>query len=168
MRDWWYRFKCWAWKRYTTVKPRWLPHTWVDRDTQLPHCMFEILGRFIEDELGEGTDESYHPDHPTLDAMVSNQIAAEKEMKELWRWWNEEYLKFDAYELYMAGVEMPQFVREEFTPESCKVTMKCSSEEAHDKWKEACCKVNEADTQMSKELKSRMKRLVDVMDYMWT
>lgn len=46
----WYRFKCWAWYRYTTVKPRALPDTWMDRDTILEHMAFEILSQFIEKE----------------------------------------------------------------------------------------------------------------------
>lgn len=45
-----YKTKCFLWHRYSTVKPRWLPHTWVDRDYLLLYTGFEILCRFFEDE----------------------------------------------------------------------------------------------------------------------
>lgn len=47
-----YRMKCFFFKRYTTVKPRYLPHTWCDRTAVLPHMMFEILSQFLEKECG--------------------------------------------------------------------------------------------------------------------
>lgn len=57
----WYDFKCWAWHRYTTVKPRTIPyHTWVDKDHLLVHCNFEILSRFMEDEIKGYKEEDYN------------------------------------------------------------------------------------------------------------
>ena len=44
----WYVFKCWDWNRYTTVKPRYLGHTWTDRDNLLLHMSFEILSNYVE------------------------------------------------------------------------------------------------------------------------
>ena len=55
----WCRLKCWAWKRYTTVKPRYLDHTWCDRCDLLPHMMFEILCDFVEKECSPGCVEWY-------------------------------------------------------------------------------------------------------------
>lgn len=46
----WYQFKCWAWKRYTTIKPRYLPHTWIDKDELIIHVVFEVLSEFFEGE----------------------------------------------------------------------------------------------------------------------
>jgi hypothetical protein len=82
----WYKFKCWGWKRYTTVKPRTLDHTWYDKSGLLPHVMFEILCRFVEEEMypdgEEGiVDWSWTDDHQN----------AHDEMISLYKWWTEEY-----------------------------------------------------------------------------
>ena len=55
-----YNFKCWAWYRYRTIKPRTLPgQGWVDRDHLLYHSMFEILSQFIEKELKGYREEDW-------------------------------------------------------------------------------------------------------------
>lgn len=47
-----YQFKCWAWYRYRTVKPKTLKgNGWVDRDFLFVHCSFQILDDFIQKEL---------------------------------------------------------------------------------------------------------------------
>lgn len=78
----WYRFKCWGWKRYTTVKPRNLPHTWYDRGDLIPHLIFEVLCQFVEKEVRHGyIDWEYTAEHSF----------AKQEMDELYKWWTEEY-----------------------------------------------------------------------------
>ena len=87
----WYRFKCWAWYRYTTVKPRYLPHTWTDRDDVLPHVMFEVLSQFIERECTpECIDWEASGHMITVDGVEKN---VRQEMQELYDWWHQEYNK---------------------------------------------------------------------------
>lgn len=45
-----YKLKCLLWSKHTTIKSRYLPHTWVDRDMVLAYTMIEILQRFLEEE----------------------------------------------------------------------------------------------------------------------
>src|SRR4030042_4189507 len=80
----WYKIKCWCWHRYTTVKPRYLGHTWCDCDDLLSHTMFEILSRFIEKECSPGNvDWDYDNEHSTVRAKL----------QELYDWWHDYYNK---------------------------------------------------------------------------
>lgn len=84
----WYRLKCWAWHRYTTVHPRTLNyHGWCDRDVLLLHCCFEILCRFLEDECGTDGVIDWDFDEEHKQAMAG--------MRELYRWWKEDYPAID-------------------------------------------------------------------------
>jgi hypothetical protein len=160
LKDRWYQLKCWAWYRHSTVKPRWLGHTWVDRDELLAHCMFEILGQFLERECGpEGiVDWETEP----------KDAAALAEMRELWRWWTEEYLKYDGYEKFLAPAPKPKLVREETGGKGTLVRTVFEAPEDYGKWESACRQMTEADQAMKTELAARLKRLIDVKDWMWT
>ena len=69
--------------RYSTVKPRNLPHTWIDREELLIHVMFEVLSNFVEKELRP---------HQDIDWDCSEYRShARDEMEDLYRWWHEEY-----------------------------------------------------------------------------
>jgi len=50
LKHWWYKFTCWAWHRYTTVKPDNLGHGWFDRDCLMMHLAFQCLVDYIEKE----------------------------------------------------------------------------------------------------------------------
>ena len=98
----WYKLKCFCWKRYSTVKPRWLSHTWCDRDRLLLYCMFEILCRFLEEEkdnvewytghLGKDKDGKEILGF-TID-VNGETVNVMDEMLELRRWWLEECLPY--------------------------------------------------------------------------
>lgn len=79
-KNYWYRLKCWLWHRYTTIKPRSLPHTWMDRDVVMEHCLFEILGQYLEKEV----------DVPNAGGTPEEGVLSE--LRGLWEWWNEVYL----------------------------------------------------------------------------
>lgn len=72
----WYNIKCFF-IRYTTVKPRYLPHTWVDRDFLMVATMFEILCQFLEKEVN---DEEYND-------TQSDRHEIYVKMAELRGWW---------------------------------------------------------------------------------
>ena len=87
-----YKFKCWAYHRYTTVKPRTLPfHTWCDRDHLMVHCNFEILSQFMEKELRGYKEEDweyYYKEQP--DSLVEFGGAKKDPyyvLDYIYRWW---------------------------------------------------------------------------------
>lgn len=86
-----YKFKCWAWKRYTTVKPRHLGHTWADKREMLVHMSFELLLQFYEEEFDEVN--WYGEYAPMLHGEFVGDI-----IKELVNWFNNDYLPFWRYE----------------------------------------------------------------------
>lgn len=88
----WYWFTCWIWHRYTTIKARTLPHTWIDRDTVLEHTMFEILCLFIEREK---PDEHFNMEE-------SNHKEEWVKLFALYRWWKDQYIP-----AYNSGKEEP-------------------------------------------------------------
>lgn len=98
----WYNFTCWAWKRYTTVKPRNLGHTWCDRSHLLPHVMFEILCDFVEKE--------YKPDQERENWSINwdsdpAHAHARDEMLALYEWWTEKYLPNEDYPWHLPEEE---------------------------------------------------------------
>ena len=90
-----YTLKCFFWHRYSTVRPRWLGHTWCDRDTLLIFSMFEILTRFVEEECSPGHIDWYHDQGSKI--RIEGELVdkyVRDEMDDLLEWWNNEYLPF--------------------------------------------------------------------------
>lgn len=83
----WYRLKCFLWHRYTTVKPRYLQHTWCDRCEIMPHMMFEILAQFIEDECSPGHVLWYGESGHKIIVNGQEKYVMD-EMKDLVFWWD--------------------------------------------------------------------------------
>lgn len=88
----WYLFKCWAWKRYTTIKPRYLPHTWCDRDNVLLHTCFEILSQFIERECQPEEIVNWEASGHTV-IVNGKTVNVRREMQTLYDWWHNDYHK---------------------------------------------------------------------------
>ena len=89
----WYKFSCRFWHKYSTVKPRTLGHTWVDRDNLLAHTSFEILSDFVENEY-PNSHIDFYDDHPTNKIEINGVVKYEMdELLDLYSWWNETYLK---------------------------------------------------------------------------
>lgn len=86
--NWWYKFKCWAFHRYSTVKPRGLGHGWVDRDVLMLHVIFEVLSKYVEEEY---LPSLKHQGLPEDFSAFEGRIDTEKEIIELYLWWTEEY-----------------------------------------------------------------------------
>lgn len=151
----WYRLKCRAWYRYTTIKPRELDHEWHDRDTLIPYCMFEILQQFIELELdgGDGGVVDWQADEP--------HRRAHAELMELYRWWREEYLQRDRH----AGL----FARWCKTSWDVSASVWSRKDPTRSAYFDNEDVVNSCiDDTMNGELERRCKRLIDVMGFMWT
>jgi len=101
----WYSFKCWAWKRHTTIKPRYLSHTWHDRCVILPHMMFEILSQFIEGECGPDGHVEWYGENAHMITVAGEEKYVRDEMQELYDWWHKKYNK--RYE------ELAEYIHEE-------------------------------------------------------
>lgn len=83
----WYRFKCLVWHRYTTIKCRYLSHTWHDRSEVLPHTMFEILSRFVEKECPTSCTEWYGEWGPKVQVNGEEKYVRD-EMQHIYDWWH--------------------------------------------------------------------------------
>ena len=158
-----YKFKCWAWCRYTTVKPRNLPHTWCDRTELLSHVMFEVLSEFIEKECNPGHVEWHDPEWSHKITVNGVERYVMDEMKALYDWWNKKYLK--AYPEFIDSLydlisdEPIKFINSddgystmEFNPVDSKV---------YDF-------INRVEEHIEKELEEKLIRLVKIRESMWT
>jgi len=182
----WYRFKCWAWSRYSTVKPRYLPHTWVDRTELLPHMMFEILSDFIEKECGPDCFVEWYGDDPHMIEVNGEQVIVRDELQDLYDWWHDDYMKnkdniFDAWhehrKLHVEDVwttvidqDIKDWVEElgEDSEDLEEFDTKYSSEEAKIENERLFKEAQELEESYRVGLEQRLIRLIKVRPYMWT
>lgn len=152
----WYRFKCWIYHRYSTVKSRYLSHTWVDKDKLLVHTMFEILSKYIEDEK---------PDQ--IIDWSSNETSAEawEELNRLYEWWHKTYIPWTETYMDKYSFEHIQFEKIE---ETGNYKMVHASEEARKKSHETVAQISAEEASMEEELVENCKKLIDLKDYLWT
>lgn len=189
----WYRFKCWIWHRYTTVKPRGLPHTWYDRSGLMPRMIFEILSQFIEGECGEDCHIDWY--YPNDDGTLGHQVEVDgkrvnvlDEMKDIYDWWHNDYLvnydhihdewhahrKLHVHDVFtkITEQETKDWVKE-FDPEVDEEELEewdtqYSSPEAEVENKRIFKEANDRKDAYEKELNSRMHRIINIIPYMWT
>lgn len=81
-----YKTKCFLFKRYSTVKSRYLGHTWCDRSELLLYTSFEILSDFIENECSPGHIEWYGESGHKITVNGVEKYVRD-EMQELYDWW---------------------------------------------------------------------------------
>ncbi len=179
----WYRFTCWGWKRYTTVKPRYLTHTWSDRTELLPHMMFEILSDFVENECSPGIVEWYGEFGNKIE-VNGKEVYARDEMQELYDWWHEIYRKEykEVNEMLWAEAHKhsPIDWDEEIEPDdeahevfpNAKVLYEWKQEfktEEDDEIYTRCLNgLNKLEKMQDEELEENMQRLVKLRMYLWT
>lgn len=105
-----YRVKCGLWHKYTTIKPRTLGHTYVDKSELIPHLIFECLCRFVENQIDD------------VDWTWSlQQREARQTFMDAYEWWNNVYLKFLHEEDPKIWVEQQQRMEQELTEWCIKV-----------------------------------------------
>lgn len=153
----WYRFKCWAWKRYTTIKPRYLPHTWCDKDHLMAHAMFELLSTFIEDECSPGHVQWYGEYGYKIE-VNGQEIYVRDEMQALYDWWHNQYNKAHTEEtdkIYDEAIDEPL----------CDENgIFCMSDHNHEVYGRA----NKLEESYEKQLDENLIRLLKIRRYMWT
>ncbi len=177
----WYRFKCWIWHRYTTVKPRYLDHTWRDRCVQLPHMMFEILSRFVEEECSLGNIEWYG-EYGHKVVVDGTERYVRDELQDLYDWWHTFYQKeypkrWDALwdETFKheptKNLVPIDFGGDEVSEEDAvafRWDPRFKTEEDKKLYKHGIDAVNALDREVEAELRARLHRLVNVIPHMWT
>jgi hypothetical protein len=180
----WYKIKCVCWERHTEIKCRYLPLTWVDRTKVLPHTMFEILSRFIEEECSPGhIDWEGSGFTVTINGKEKN---VRQEMQDLYDWWHQSYIKEykDVYEILWKEVEKHPSTRDTIpvvrgendtykevpedeadfyiwepeynSPEDGEISRTC------------LMAINKLERIQDKKLQEMMHRLVDLTPYLWT
>lgn len=169
----WYNFKCWAWKRYSTVKPRTLPHTWCDRSHLLPHMMFEILSQFIEKECSPGHIEWYG-EHGHKITVDGKEKYVRDEMQDLYDWWHQEYLKrypelenkmWEDVQAHDKAHKVSDFREEDGT---CYWDPQFDTPEEADRGHELRMRLYWLEQAAENALNRRLERLLKIRRYMWT
>jgi len=170
-----YNFKCWSWKRYSTIKPRTLGHTWCDRRELLLHMSFEILVQFIERECSPGHTEWYGEFAPQIE-VNGVEINAMDEMLELKQWWEVVYQKDypeKTDEIWEAAEKVsPRHVltHEDDMPDCVAGTLEFvyEDDEQRDTYRALMGETNALECHMDAEAEKMLKRLAAVRLWMWT
>jgi hypothetical protein len=180
-----YKVKCWLFRPYTTIKPRTMGHTWADKSELLPHMMFEIFCKFMEEECYVTDDykigEKCWIRFEGIKGKHMIEVNGKKkwvwtEMAEIYKWWKEEYVPlWNGVHPKMVQIEQDMkkygqiegtdlFVKSENGPYfEFKPTYK--NKKLHDKASEKYWKFEE---DMDNKLVEMMKRMSDIHGYMWT
>ena len=166
----WYKLKCWAWHRYSTVHPRYLDHTWVDRVELLPHTMFEILSDFVENECSPGHIEWYYGHKVKVNG---EERYVRDEMQEIYDWWHttlhKEYPKKEEQLWEEAKDFKPN---REFHPSENELfaewRMEWDNPEAEETYNRLMNELQELEEQADRETTDYMHRLVNVRQSLWT
>lgn len=171
----WYKFKCWAWHRYSTVKPRYLPHTWVDRTALLPHVIFEVISDFRDNECGEGCFVDWYADSGHKVTVNGVEKFVRDEIEDIYNWWHTTYMKeYEAREDVIFD-EIAKIREENLTSEfqdagdgMCLWNPQYDSEEAAQRIKELYQASRDLDELRERELKEYMHRAVEIYRSLWT
>lgn len=162
--------KCWLFKRYTTIKPRYLDHQWHDRMVILPHVMFEILSQFIEQECSPG-----HIDWEASGHMVKvhgKEVNVRDEMQTLYDWWHKVYNgSYPAVyeELWEEAKECsPTSYFSDLSAGFCEYDPKFKTEEDKMTYHRIIKAIRKLERQQERELAENMHRVVNLMPYLWT
>ena len=169
----WYRFKCWAWHRYSTVKCRYLDHTWCDRRGLLPNTMFEILSQFIEQECSPGHVEWYgdYPHMVTVDGKEKNARDEMQDLYDWWRWtWNEAYgeIADDLWEQAAKYAPRTNWVPTEGDDDYLTYDPQFDTEEDELQYNRYLKELNQLEINMEDDLQEHLHRLINIRQYLWT
>lgn len=173
-----YRAKCFCWHRYTTVKCRYLPYTWVDRCQLLPHTMFEILSQFIEKECSPGHVDWEGSGHVVVVNGEAKNVR--QEMQDIYDWWHVGRLDYEGAEEVLWKEIEAHPARREFIPlgkdfKECEEKDACvyewvsefEREEDEQVNKRCFLALSKLEKMYDEKLQEMMVRLVKVSPYMW-
>lgn len=157
IRSYWLKFRNWVWDRYSTVRPRYLGHGWVDRDVLLEHVAFEILGKFLENECSDEDEIDWYGDEESKNTM--------REMRVIWDWWKD----------YAAGkkdfkfvVDPPEWVFARHGDNCSQMVWKFKNSEHEKAYDKERREYSDYRVSMEKELTAKLIRLIELRRFMWT
>jgi len=167
----WYRLCCYIWHRYTTVKPRTLNyHTWCDRAQLMPHAMFEILTRFIEEECSPGIVDWTSSHH--IVKVDGEDVNVREEMQALYDWWHQYYLvEYPAADKRLYEImesHKPTRYMTELPSGRCLWEPKFDNELDKTIWDGCRCDIRDLERNVEGALRDRLHRLVNIIPYLWT
>lgn len=167
----WYRLKCFVWHRYTTVRPRYLGHTWCDKTELMPQIMFELLSQFIEQECSPGHVEWYGEGGHKITANGVEKYVRD-EMQELYDWWhtvyNGEWQEVDDMLWAEARKHRLPAARPLENSDYTKGGLKHPTDEDREIYKRCVRGVNKLERMLDVALEARLHRLVNITPYLWT
>lgn len=167
----WYRLKCFLWHRYTTVRSRYHGHTWCDKTELVPHAMFELLSRFIEQECSPGHVEWYGEWGHKI-TVDGEEKYVRDEMQELYDWWhitwNGEVEEVNDMLWAEADKHSPVSMWAPYRDDLVEWKPEFDTDE--DKAIYKCClrACNKLERIMDAALQERLHRLVNIITYLWT
>ena len=166
-------------------EPRYLPHTWCDRTTVLPHMMFEILSQFLEKECGVNSKGGpagkchvnwYSEDCPLVLDVAGKPTHARDEMQTLYNWFHKDYIPnvdkcYDEWYAFVQKHEKKEWVASRVDPvwgqlRELRSTWDTPENEA--KGKELFEQAQAKAEKYAKELLENMHRIVNLTNFMWT
>lgn len=177
----WYKLICRLWRRYTVIKSRYLPYTWVDRCDLLPETMFEILSQFIEKECSPGTVQWYG-EHGHKIVVNGTAKFVRDEMQYLYDWWHDTYkVDYDKAEEQLCEKSKLHHPDRIFIPideegnetdeenaswfEYCPQFKNCEDKEMYNA---ALDTLYALEVTKEKELDEMLHRLINIRPYLWT
>ena len=154
----WYKFICWLWYWHTTIKPRYVDHTYHDTTSLMPHMMFELLSRFIEEEAD---DAVWYHEYATL----INGKNIRDEMQELYDWWHKEFKEYDEIEdIIFNELEkhsplsiFGDYFNPKYRTNEDKIIYEC-----------LLTALNKLEIIRENDIKIKMIRLVKITEHLWT
>lgn len=171
----WYNFKCWIWHRYSTLRCRYLPHTWCDRRELLLHMSFEILCQFLEKECSPGHVQWYGDCHHQVmvNGVMKNVM---DEMRELEWWWKEVYQKEypkkmdELWKLVEPVSPRTILVSSDDMPDCVagKLEFIYKDDEVKIIYKGIMNQIHELEQHMDEKAEEMLKRLTAIRLWMWT
>lgn len=159
----WYRFKCFVWHRYTTVKPRYLGHVYCDTRELLVHTSFELLIRFYEEEFDQV--KWYGDFAPKVgDRYVADII------KYLIDWYENDWVPYYNYEFQsLLHDEQPEPVSWFKTKDGRTLLSPVfKSKEDEEKSNQIHKAIRGYEESMERQAEENLKLLAEIRPYLWT
>lgn len=143
MRDAWIAVRDRFWCKWTTIKPRTLPHSWVDYGDQIPHLIFECLSRFMERDGGNEMEDDTFPH--------ADDVGVATELKDHYHWWKNVF-----------------FQQSEAIWDAMPARNGFGSMLHDEAYQDALDRAGKEEKALEAELHRRCKRLIDLSGYMWS
>lgn len=161
LKDLYYKLRAY-WYRYTTIKSRYLPHTWRDKDEILEMTAFEILQRFIEEE-----SDIINWDYVTckIDGKTVNVM---EEWRSILNWF-ERYRSFQDNEP-IHKVKAPD-IKFETIGDTCNISTMhfvFEDDDHKEEWHRAIEEQQEFEERIENEMTENLIKIVKLRKYMWS